>query len=185
MNRYQLALVLLLPAHAMAAEVGFSVAPFNSSIAPLDTVSIDLVGNYVGAGNLVGGAVNLSFDKDILEVLSITPVAPHDFGWQSGAIDNALGTVTGIGFASFMGVSGSFTLATVEFRGVGPGTSLVNVTDANDPIYVWSYDVAPYVPVTFVDGSGSITVAVPEPETWAMLLAGLGLVGFVARRRHG
>jgi hypothetical protein len=26
-------------------------------------------------------------------------------------------------------------------------------------------------------------VAVPEPETWGMLLAGLGLVGFAARRR--
>jgi hypothetical protein len=25
--------------------------------------------------------------------------------------------------------------------------------------------------------------AVPEPETYAMLLAGLGLMGFVARRR--
>jgi len=31
-------------------------------------------------------------------------------------------------------------------------------------------------------GGGSIT-AVPEPETYAMLLAGLGLVGFAARRR--
>lgn len=26
--------------------------------------------------------------------------------------------------------------------------------------------------------------AVPEPETWAMLLAGLGLVGFAAQRRR-
>ena len=37
--------------------------------------------------------------------------------------------------------------------------------------------------------SGSILVnlevsAVPEPETYAMMLAGLGLVGFAARRRH-
>lgn len=30
---------------------------------------------------------------------------------------------------------------------------------------------------------GTATVAVPEPETYAMLLAGLGLTGFVARRR--
>ena len=31
--------------------------------------------------------------------------------------------------------------------------------------------------------SGSIAAAVPEPETYAMLLAGLGLLGFSARRR--
>ena len=28
-----------------------------------------------------------------------------------------------------------------------------------------------------------VLTAVPEPETYAMLLAGLGLVGFAARRR--
>ncbi len=31
--------------------------------------------------------------------------------------------------------------------------------------------------------TGNIAVAVPEADTWAMLLAGLGLMGFVARRR--
>ncbi|MBV7534454.1 hypothetical protein KW842_01615 [Duganella sp. sic0402] len=31
----------------------------------------------------------------------------------------------------------------------------------------------------------SITAAVPEVETWAMLVAGLGLVGFMGRRRSG
>jgi hypothetical protein len=29
----------------------------------------------------------------------------------------------------------------------------------------------------------TITVAVPEPETYAMLMAGLGMIGFIARRR--
>jgi len=35
--------------------------------------------------------------------------------------------------------------------------------------------------VTFTDTS--VMAAVPEPETYAMLLAGMGLMGFVARRR--
>ncbi|MES2553545.1 MAG: FxDxF family PEP-CTERM protein, partial [Pseudomonadota bacterium] len=29
----------------------------------------------------------------------------------------------------------------------------------------------------------TLTSAVPEPETYGMMLAGLGLMGFVARRR--
>lgn len=43
----------------------------------------------------------------------------------------------------------------------------------------------------FVDGSVVIdnvvtaTSAVPEPATWGLMLAGLGAVGFVARRRRG
>ena len=32
-------------------------------------------------------------------------------------------------------------------------------------------------------GHLEITTAVPEPETYAMLLAGLGLLGFLAHRR--
>ena len=30
-----------------------------------------------------------------------------------------------------------------------------------------------------------VAAAVPEPQTFAMLLAGLGFVGFMARRRRG
>ncbi len=30
-----------------------------------------------------------------------------------------------------------------------------------------------------------VTTPVPEPENWAMMLAGMGLIGFVARRRLG
>ena len=31
--------------------------------------------------------------------------------------------------------------------------------------------------------SNVVAVPVPEPESWAMLLAGLGLISFAARRR--
>lgn len=37
---------------------------------------------------------------------------------------------------------------------------------------------------TFVSDSGNfMTAAIPEPETYAMLLAGLGVIGFLARRK--
>jgi hypothetical protein len=37
---------------------------------------------------------------------------------------------------------------------------------------------------TFVSDSGNLmTAPIPEPETYAMLLAGLGLIGFMTRRR--
>lgn len=34
-----------------------------------------------------------------------------------------------------------------------------------------------------IDGSPPVASSVPEPETYTMLLAGLGLMGFMARRR--
>lgn len=42
--------------------------------------------------------------------------------------------------------------------------------------------VAIYNAYSMEDGGGSIA-SIPEPETYAMLLAGLGLVGFAARRK--
>jgi hypothetical protein len=39
-------------------------------------------------------------------------------------------------------------------------------------------------PSSGVDRTLMITAAVPEAETYAMMLAGLGLVGFMARRRR-
>jgi hypothetical protein len=37
---------------------------------------------------------------------------------------------------------------------------------------------------SFLNDAGVFAAPVPEPETYALMLAGLGLVGFVARRRN-
>jgi hypothetical protein len=49
--------------------------------------------------------------------------------------------------------------------------------------YASTAGVNAYLGELEVTGHVPVTPAVPEPETWAMLLAGLGLVGFAARRR--
>ncbi|SFL41625.1 FxDxF family PEP-CTERM protein [Rugamonas rubra] len=51
-----------------------------------------------------------------------------------------------------------------------PGAYHIRVTGNADGVYGGAYAIA-------------LVSGVPEPETYGMLLAGLGLVGFVARRR--
>ncbi len=46
------------------------------------------------------------------------------------------------------------------------------------------FDLVPYRVIYGANGTVSVSPVVPEPETYAMLLAGLGLLGLFARRRQ-
>lgn len=87
-----------------------------------------------------------------------------------------------------------------------PGNALANGVvgsdDFNDKVGVSGFDVTlstgvAYVLVTtsfynedagrylnLIRGPGDVTTPVPEPETYAMLLSGLAVLGFLARRRR-
>lgn len=74
-------------------------------------------------------------------------------------------------------------LGTATFSAIGAETDYASFSTGAGP-----YSLTHHYTVT-ASGAGNanssinLVSAVPEPETYAMLLAGLGLMGFVARRR--
>lgn len=73
------------------------------------------------------------------------------------------------------GAGGQLRLGYIEYLGGAPLTlELEGVVDASKS----TFKQAKY------SGTLAVTAAVPEPETYALLLAGLGAVGFVVRRRR-
>lgn len=60
---------------------------------------------------------------------------------------------------------------------------LASAFDQED--FVPTGSTAPYSHTYYAFFDGLTVSAVPEPGTFAMLLAGLGLIGFVMRRKHG
>ncbi len=66
----------------------------------------------------------------------------------------------------------------------GTGLETVGVNQ----ITLSNFGFAAYTPKTFtlseIQVSGTLVSAVPEPSTYALMLGGLGLIGFMARRRQ-
>jgi len=159
----------------VAVPLSFTVGDsFTVSVNPLDLWNAGALPRWSNADGLTGsnllatGAVDTNGDDP--GVVAGTVIGPGSFGnWSQGGLVAPYGTLVG----QWDGIGSFFAIGT-NFTGVAAGSALTL-------FYFDSF--APDNTGSILADVNTLASAVPEPETYGMLLVGLGMIGFMARRR--
>ncbi|MBK9169470.1 MAG: hypothetical protein IPM24_18685 [Bryobacterales bacterium] len=179
MKQFVLASLLVWGVPLGAATIEVSPGSANATIG--STIIVDVLIQSVA--DLYAHQFDLSFDPS---VLSATLVSPGQFlsggvGFLPGEIDNVAGTV--VFTADTLsgpdpGVSGSGTLASIQFTGLAPGVSALVLSN----VILLDSNLAD-IELDAVNG-GSVRVGdatVPEPAQGVPMI--VALIAFLVRRR--
>ncbi|MGH8763317.1 MAG: PEP-CTERM sorting domain-containing protein [Nitrosospira sp.] len=165
------------------------VLPTNDAITYAFPSAINDSGKIVGDSNLVdkGGVYATLWDGDT--VTNLDPLNTYT-GSEANAINNS-GEIVGVsyivnelgsGHATFWnGATAAVDLNSLLDTGtVNAGWVLISASDINDKGAIVG---TASNSVLGIDSHAFLLTPVPEPDTYALLLAGLGLVGFIGRRK--
>ena len=169
---------LLLAAAVFATSVGAQAGTLGVSLnqtAPgfwtADYDSTFIVGPLLGGAPFVVGMDTITFQDYLM------PIAPGKYDVELTFHELANGTPTTDPINVMSAVLNGQTPA---FQ--GKRTFTIETIGGVSPPFILSLTGNTNVPNVGYHGTISVT-AVPEPETYALLLAGLGLMGTIARRR--
>lgn len=172
---------------AVAATIAFSV--FAAQAASTTVTDLGLVTTTTTKGtNTTNGSFedffNFTVGANAGSILVSTAATFANYGVSLSSLSLYLGTYTTT--SSLFGLTPIVSSATPVFSDLGGGIMVDTVATKSfslDPAATYTLAVNG----TSVGDSRYTTIVqlapVPEPETYAMLLAGLGVMGFVARRR--
>jgi hypothetical protein len=175
------ALTAALASPGWAATLSF--APAAGSVNVGNGVDVDLVISGLAVGEQLG-----SFDLAVNFDNALLSIASYNLGSQLGSSADSFDTSAGslgsglfnLGQVSFLfdlsAQPSSFTLATLHFNGLAAGNSALSFSSVTLGD-AWGNSLN----ADLVANSLNVA-AVPEPETYALMLAGLGLLGLARRR---
>lgn len=165
-----------------AQALSFTLDPNAQSANIGDAVSVTLLYDF-SADPTLGGGVDLFYNDSVLQFTG--------FDWDAGFADDPdvrrlpdvlPGELNGLAFAEFgNGLSGPGVVGTFHFSVLQAGLSALVLAENDSPAGGF-FSAMTFDPQTVNYGTAQVT-AVPEADTWALLLAGLGLVGWAARGR--
>jgi len=166
-------------AAAPASAVVYSINVGNSTLGAIGFIETDGTIGTIGSANIVDWGFDL-FDNGV----NFTLTGPSNSGLLVQGSDLSA-TASGL----FFNFSGS-GLALFQNPGIGSGINFIcfvgNATcgGGGNRISITTSTIGDGIPQSGLQQIGVATGgAIPEPASWAMLIAGFGLVGAVARRR--
>jgi hypothetical protein len=89
-----------------------------------------------------------------------------------------------VGFGSATQNTGALSIPDNGFSGWKTATMFFTAGDTSQVLSFLAKGTAPGAPPFLLLDNVSLAAAVPEPETWGMMLGGIGLIGWMARRRR-
>ncbi|OSZ69219.1 hypothetical protein CAP39_10575 [Sphingomonas sp. IBVSS1] len=181
-----------------------SISPFVTNINAVWTMSGSVTNTIATiSGNTLNQA-NLTGSFSFITTQAIT-IGANTFAAGSNLLSGSfsLAQLSGTRGGNSAGISGStpptnsvtYTSDFLTFGNTNDRNFAINLTSVN-PVLQAAGGGTPFTPTSAVNsfravagGSFSsdpapIVTAVPEPGTWALMIAGMGLVGFARRRRQ-